>query len=279
LPTPEPDPSLVPVTSAGPCSAAGPEPVHAGVAPDSGPRRLFLLAIAAGVLSGLVSWLVWEVVAGYFAPRGQTVTILGTDQVIVTMEARERAGVLGGAAGAAILGAALALSLGVAGGLARRRAREGLRAGLAVAGLGMMAGFAAAWLLLPVFYRYASPISGDLILPLLTQGGVWTLVGAVGGLALGLGLGSLGLALRAGIGGLLGGLVGAIAFEALGAVAFPNDETDQPVSKTWVTRLILRLLVAVLAAAGAALAVRDGSRAKRTREADRPPDGDGGSPR
>jgi hypothetical protein len=152
-----------------------------------------------------------------------------------------------------------------------------LVAGLAGAVLGILGGVGASWVLLPIFYQYQSPISGDLILPLLTHGGVWSVVGAAGGLALGLGLGSLGRALRAGLGGLLGAAVGAIAFEAVGAFAFPNDETDQPISKTWVTRLIVRLLIAIPAAAGAALAVQTGPRAKQPTEAghpQRPSDGE-----
>jgi hypothetical protein len=139
-------------------------------------------------------------------------------------------------------------------------------AGLAGAAVGSLGGVAASWVLLPLFYRNEDPISGDLILPLLTQGGVWTVVGAAGGLALGLGRGGRGLALRAGLGGLLGAALGAIVYEAVGAFGFPNDETDQPVSKTWVTRLLVRVLVAVLTAAGAALAAQAGLAVERPAE-------------
>src|SRR5262249_27514140 len=125
---------------------------------------------------------------------------------------------------------------------------------------------AASWVLLPVFYRNEDPISGDLILPLLTQGAVWTVVGAAGGLALGLGLGGHGRPLRAALGGLLGAALGAIIYEAVSAVGFPNDEPAQPVSKAWVTRLLVRVLVAVLAAAGAALAAESGRGAERRAE-------------
>jgi hypothetical protein len=265
------DPSPVTAISGAlaPASPSGADP-HAPQAItgalDRSPRRLTLLALAAGAFSGLAAWLVWDAVSGYFAPQSEVVRILGTDQMIVTVEGRVRAGIRGGAVSAAILGAALGLGLGLAGGLARRTARAGLGAGLAGVVLGTLGGFGASWVLLPVFYRNERPISGDLILPLLTQGGVWSVVGAAGGLALGLGLGSLRLAVRAGLGGLLGAVLGAVAFEAVGALAFPHDETDQPVSKTWVTRLILRLLIAVLTAAGAALAVQTGPRPKRTPE-------------
>jgi hypothetical protein len=268
MPIEEPNPSSVTMTSAAsepaPPPVAGPDVIHAAaVALDSSPRRLTLLALAAGVLSGLVAWLVWEAVSGYFAPRGEVVMILGTAQTIVTFDGRVRAGVRGGAVAAAILGAAMGLALGLAGGLARRTTRAGLFAGLAGAVLGTLGGLGSSWVLLPVFYREESPISGDLILPLLTHGGVWIVVGAAGGLALGLGLGSFRLAFRAGLGGLLGAAIGATAFEAVGAFAFPNDETDQPVSKTWVTRLLLRLLISVLAATGAALAIQTRPRTKR----------------
>jgi hypothetical protein len=268
----EPDSISVTVPSAAsaPPPAGGPDATRAAaVALDPSPRHLILWVVAAGALSGLAAWLAWEAVAGYFAPRAEPVRIMGQEQMIVTVQGRVQAGVRGGAVAAAILGAAMGLGLGFAGGWARRRARAGVVAGLAGAVLGILGGVGASWVLLPVFYQYESPISGDLILPLLTHGGVWSVVGAAGGLALGLGLGSLGRALRAGLGGLLGAALGAIAFEAVGALAFPNDETDQPVSKTWLTRLIVRLLVAVPAAAGAALAVQTGPRAKRPTEGGR----------
>ena len=271
MPIDERDPSPVTITPVAsepePPATSGPGAIHlAAAAFEPGPLRVILLALVAGVLSGLAAWLAWEAVSGYFAPQSEVVVILGTAQSIVTPTGRVRAGIRGGAVAAAILGAAMGLALGLAGGFARRTARSGLVAGLAGAVLGTLGGISAARVLLPVFYREESPISGDLLLPLLTQGGVWIVVGAAGGLALGLGLGSFSLAFRAGLGGLLGAAIGATAFEAVGAFVFPHDETDQPVSKTWVTRLILRLLIAVLAATGAALAIQTGPRAKKPPE-------------
>ena len=260
MPDQEPDPSPVIVASAK--DVTGPS----AVAFDPSPRRLTLLALAAGALSGLAAWLAWEAVSGSFTPRGEVVRILGSDQTIVTVEGRIRAGVRGGAVAAAILGAAMGLGLGLAGGLARRAARAGLAAGLVGAVLGALGGLGASWVLLPVFYRNESPISGDLLLPLLTQGCVWCVLGAAGGIALGLGLGSPSRALGAGLGGLLGAGLGATIYEAIGASAFPHDETDQPVSKTWVTRLAVRMLVALFAAAGAALEVQARRGTKRPTE-------------
>ena len=248
MPDQEPDQSPVVVTSAK--DATGPS----AAAFDPSPRRLTLLAPAAGTLSGLAAWLAWEAVSGSFTPGVRWSGSWAATRRSSRLRAN-CAGIRGGAVAAAILGEAMGLGLGLAGGLARRMARAGLAAGLVGAVLGALGGLGASWGLLPVFYRNESPISGDLLLPLLTQGGVWCVLGAAGGIALGLGLGSPGLALRAGLGGLLGAL-GATIYEAVGASAFPHDETDQPVSKTWVTRLALRMLVALLAAAGAALACK-----------------------
>jgi hypothetical protein len=267
----EPDPRRVIVTSAAsataPSSAVGPDATrNTAVVLDPGPLRLILLALGAGALSGLVAWLTWEAVSGYFAPRGEVVTFLGIQDTSITFKERVRAGIRGGAASAAILGLGLGLGLGLAGGWARRTPRAGLAAGLTGAVLGTLGGIGASWVLLPLFYRYEDPISGDLILPLLTQGGVWSVVGAAGGLSLGLGLGGRSLSLRAALGGLLGAALAASIFQVVGALAFPDDETDQPVSKTWATRLIVRLLVAVLAAAGAVLTVQARRRTNRTLE-------------
>ena len=54
------------------------------------------------------------------------------------------------------------------------------------------------------------------------------------------------------LGGLVGGLLGAVVYEMIGAFVFPMDKTTQPISETWGTRLIARLAVAIFAAAGAA---------------------------
>ena len=58
-------------------------------------------------------------------------------------------------------------------------------------------------------------------------------------------------------GGLLGAAVGAVAFEVVGALAFPLALTTRPIPVTWGSRLVAHLLVAVCAAAGAAVAARE----------------------
>ena len=74
----------------------------------------------------------------------------------------------------------------------------------------------------------------------------------MGGLALGIGSGARGDKLvTILIGGLVGGFLGALVYELIGAFAFPMAGTTKPISETG-TRAIARLAVAIFAAAGAA---------------------------
>jgi hypothetical protein len=84
---------------------------------------------------------------------------------------------------------------------------------------------------------------------------MWSTVGAIGGLAMGLGMGGRGRWIRALVGGLVGAAAATIIYEIVGAVAFASDRTDLPVSASVTTRGMAQLLVATLAGVGAALAV------------------------
>jgi hypothetical protein len=79
------------------------------------------------------------------------------------------------------------------------------------------------------------------------------LLGALAGLAFAVGLGERPLWVRALTAGFIGALVGAVAFELIGAVAFPGAKTDDPISRTWATRLMARLLVTAATAAALTL--------------------------
>ena len=92
---------------------------------------------------------------------------------------------------------------------------------------------------------------------MLLHGGIWSAIGAAGGLAFSVGLGGRGRAVRALLGGLLGAFGGTMIYELIGGLAFPVAEADRPVSATWGTRLIARLAVASLAAVGTAIAAQD----------------------
>ena len=108
-------------------------------------------------------------------------------------------------------------------------------------------------------YRLQAGSSGRKLegppLPLLVHAGIWSVAGAVGGAAFGLGRGERGEWPRAALGGFLGAAAAAAAYELIGVTAFPGAGTTQFISSTWPTRLLARLAVGILASAGIALAI------------------------
>jgi hypothetical protein len=139
-------------------------------------------------------------------------------------------------------------------------------AGLVGACAGAAVGAAVPYLVLPGYAGYRQMHGGDLAASLVLHGCLWAGIGAAGGLALGLGLeGRSRIWLRA-LGGLLGAIGGAILFDLLVAFAFPLEETAMPTSSSARTRLLARLMVAVLAAAGAAWAASQKRASRGTTE-------------
>jgi hypothetical protein len=92
--------------------------------------------------------------------------------------------------------------------------------------------------------------------PLLTHGAIWSAVGAVGGLAFGLGLGGRGRWKATLVGGFIGAAVATVIYELVGAIVFPSSKTDLPLSSSSTTRGLALLLVASLSSIGAVLALR-----------------------
>jgi hypothetical protein len=153
----------------------------------------------------------------------------------------------------ALQGACLGLALGLAGGLARGSARAGAAAALTGAGLGAALALGASSALQPVYYRNVQldQIDQGLAVPMLVHGGIWGAAGLAGGLAFGLGMqsGPRSIA-RAAVGGLVGALLAAFLFEATAAMAFPNAATTRPLSLTPGSRLLAKMMTAMLSAAG-----------------------------
>jgi hypothetical protein len=141
----------------------------------------------------------------------------------------------------------------VAGGLTRRSSFAVAAGGL-LSVLGFAAGVGASLALLPfcISSRIRYP-EHDLLISFLTHGAIWGLLGALAGLVFAVGLGERNVCIRTLAAGFAGALVGAIAFDLIGVVAFPGAKTDDPISRTWVTRLMARLLVTVATAAAVSL--------------------------
>jgi hypothetical protein len=218
------------------------------------PMRVWALALAAGLIAGLASWLIGEAFHGRFAPPdARTGQRFSPDQLKSRRASLNAATALEATVAFGSLGAVAGLALGLAGGCARGSARTAVIAALAGAILGGAAGAIMPRVLLPIYYRVHDPDHDDLILAILIHGGNWSLIGAAAGAAFGVGLGDRGHVLRALLGGLLGAITGVLVYEIVGGVAFPLDGTSAPLSATWGTRLFARLAVTIFASAGAAI--------------------------
>jgi hypothetical protein len=231
-------------------------------APIVSSARLWLLALAAGIGAGLIAWLIGEPVVEFFKPVTRKVVSYGMTNQLPTAESLAATEIRNAALAFAILGGVLGLALGLAGGMVRGNGRAALIAAGAGLVLGALAGVTTSYLLVPVFRARFDMVSQDLTVSLLTQGGIWGAVGAVGGLALGVGLGGWNRMGRCAAGGLAGGFLGTVVYELAGASLFPLDETYLPLSISASSRLVARLAVGVCVAVGSVVATQVSGRAK-----------------
>jgi hypothetical protein len=220
-----------------------------------GAGRLFVCAIAAGLLAGLASVLIGERILDRY--KGDLLPPIEINPSAGNVQRWKNARVYSATFTFATLGGLLGLALGLAGGLAKRSTFAGVRAaipGLVVgsAGVGLTS-----FLLVSVFFKMHDPQSGDLMVPLFTHGAIWCVAGTVGGLAFGLGLGGWARCMATSVGGLAGAVVATIVYELVGALAFASSKTDLPLSTSATTRAMALLLVAALSSIGAALAARN----------------------
>ncbi len=218
-------------------------------------RALVLRALLAGLLAGLATWGVDEVGLLRVAPQRRAVNTMGTIVSAETTETRSAALLRTAALTYGFLGAAVGVALGVAGGLrvGPVRLASAVAAGLL---LGALAGGILPFAVIPLYVRAVEGAVEELVPSILMHWGLWTLIGAAGGLALGVGLGGRARAIAALCGGALGAIVGTVLYDLIGALALPLDETGQPFSATRLSHLLCFVLVATSAAVGAGLLAR-----------------------
>jgi hypothetical protein len=223
--------------------------------------RKWVLVLSAGLAAGLVAWAVGEatlVPEAGFQDRDKKITI--SPQV---------AGLRNSTISFGVLGAALGLALGTAGGLVRRSFPRAALAGAAGLILGGGAGVALTRWVLPIYYAHSA--AGDITYSLMVHAGVWASVAAAAGLAFVIGLGGWRGALPGIVGGAGAALVATVIYEFAGGFLFPTALTDRPISQTWETRLLARLLVTGMVAAGVVLCTEpshgvDGGTAAKSQE-------------
>jgi hypothetical protein len=212
---------------------------------------------AAGLLAGLIAFGLGELIYGRFAPElvGQSV---GGNQVMrPTLETKAASDARNSATAFGMLGGVIGLLLGLAGGLERRSIGSAAKAGCVGLVLGVTVGAVLPLVLVVPYLRMLNRrTADDLFLSLALHAMLWGPLGAVGGLAFGIGRGRSGQTLRLIVGGLMGAIVGTIAYDAIGGAITPLAGTADAISTTWPTRLLARLLVAISAAMAIDLTIR-----------------------
>ena len=221
-------------------------------------RRLLALALAAGLLAGVASSFAGEVIVNRY--ENETVPARKLRPSPEDLGRFRDARLYSAALTFTAMGGFLGLTMGWAGGLARHSVFAGARAAI----LGLLLGTAVvaplALVLVSNFFKRHNPHTGGLLLPLLTHGAIWSAVGAIGGLAFGLGLGGRGRWKATAVGGLVGAASATVVYELVGALAFALDRTDLPLSTSITTRGMAQLLVAILSAMGVVLALAQSSK-------------------
>jgi hypothetical protein len=222
--------------------------------------RLVPLALGAGLLAGVASWLVGELILHVFVPPYVAHQVMGQTIMKASFEDQSAADTKNAALAFAVLGGFMGAALGMAGGIARRSTK----AGIASSALGLVSGAVLGALtslaLLPFYFRALDKaqeeLSHDLTLPLLVHGGIWAACGLVGGAAFAIGLGAGRTPLmKAAFGGLIGAFLGAALYQLIGATAFPHDNTTSPLAAFWIARVLARMLVATFSGLLAAVAI------------------------
>jgi hypothetical protein len=242
-----------------PSDRAGGEPTPPSAASAETPftepwGRLLALVIAAALIAGVASFLAGEVILKSY--QGDLVPTLKVRPSPEDVRRLSDARVHSASFAFMAMGGAFGMTMGLAGGLARRSVAGSARAAIPGLLLGTTVVTSLALVLVSNFYKRYDPHSGELVLPLLTHGAIWSTVGAIGGLAFGLGLGAQGRWKTTLVGGLVGGAAATILYEIVGALAFATQKTDLPVSSSITTRGMAHVLVALLSAVGAVLALR-----------------------
>ena len=256
-------------------NSAAPEPSPSDPAEEVVPAhrgrrqgwRILAFSVAAGLAAGLLAWAIGETRVVNAGPVEKRVNFMGTGTMVtqITHEARlegvRMTATKVNALAAGLTGLLLGLVGGAAVGSGRRAAQAG-GVGLVVGGL---AGAVVTWATMPLFEDWRAPDTAAMLPSLVMHGLFWLPTGVAGGLALGLGLRDrVGHAVA---GGAMGTLLATVLYELVGALAFPLSGTGEPVSTTWSTRLMARLLVATFTALAAALVL---SRRDPTAEAGAP---------
>jgi hypothetical protein len=224
------------------------------------PRRAtWAIVLACGVAGGLVSWLAGELAFGAFRPRLFLVQTMGTSSLQPSRDSQRAADIKNATLVFAILGGVTGLAMGLAGGVAAHAPARSLKVGLLALGAGALAGALASLGLVPLFFRELVPDTNDLLTPILIHGGIWTAIGAVGGIAFAIGTGRSKRQFADAIAGAcFGAVLATIFYHVLAAAIFPDAKSTVAVANTAIVRFLAMSLVPIMIAIGAGIGAQGG---------------------
>ncbi len=216
--------------------------------------RVWLLAILFAICAIAAAAFGTEKYREHHLPVKHRSTAMGNPMVVSgpsqAKADRQNALIVFGIQGATIAGA-----LGLAGGLAqssKTRTAAGVVAGIA---LGALAGVCASALLHAVYFERAlaaeDGLSKDMVFPSLIRAILSGAIGLAAGLAFAVGFDLRPKRIgRIVSGAIIGGMLGALIYDVLGALVFPTDRTNNPIAQSFGARLMaigcLDLLIAGL---------------------------------
>lgn len=240
----------------GSATPRGPAPRQTDGAERS--RRARRLLAMGGVIAGLAAFLIGEATFELIPAEVLPVPTTGPTVVAATAATQATADVKNAALAFAGLGGCLGLCLGLGGGLARRSGGAAAAAGLLglLLGAAMGAGVTLATLR---WFLEAQPLypDYDMLFTMGMHGLTWGLPAAAAGLAFAVGLGSgeRRLLVLAPVAGVVGAMLGAVAFDVVGTLLLPLGNTGDPIPAAWPARLAARLAVALGTVATMILAI------------------------
>ena len=222
-------------------------------------------AVGAGLGTALLSWLLIEATVDSFKPKASTVQHGAQTFLLPDAAERDKAGSRNAALAMGLTGAMVGLVFGLAGAASRRAATAAAFAAILGLVLGAAAAAGTALAAVPLASKLHQRDPGnssiEMASSLLVHGLPWAAMGAVGGLAFGIGQGGGRQALRGLLAGVMGGLAGAFLYEIIGELALPGSKLIEPVGATWQARLLAQALAVMsVAVAIAALCGRPAAR-------------------
>ena len=237
---------------------------RAGAGGSAGPKlvaggrwRPWQSAMVAAILAAVGTWLLGESGVARAVAANAAIPTMGQIVIAPTIATTQAAAVKNSVRMFGAFGALVGFMLGLAGGWLRGNARAAWAA--AVVGLiaGGVTGAAGPPLIVRGFHQWQSQGADDLIISMVMHSGLLALSGAAAGLAFALGLGNKRRLVHAALGGAIGAVIGAVAYDLIGAFALPFANTADPIAATAAARFLEVIVPAIAIAAGAASGARE----------------------